>query len=504
MTYYTRTFDKNPGDSANEAELESEFDAVATGFQSVEGDVDNVVRFTNADFTAQTSAANAATRANSVIGFDGSGDLELKASYDTVLSDCQTAQTAAEAAQTAAEAAQTAAETAETNAETAETNAETAQANAETAQANAEAAETNAASAQGYAEEWANTAEDSLVSVAAGGDGATEYSARHWAAKAAAAATAYSADPGIENLLINGDMRFNQRGESYVTADGFPADRWHIGGLGTTWSSQKVQFDHTAHPIASRPDSYVVTAVTAGAGTSDYVLFGQAVEGVRNTAGRTLTLSYWAKANISSLKVAIETQQYMGTGGSAVNIDYQGQQTLTTGWVEYHHTFTLDDLSGATFGTAGTDCLYVFFWLDSGSVFDARNGGMGHQSGNIYIADVRLYFGGQQLDVERRGDAQELAMCQRYYQCSDIDNAGSTINWSGNNTVAVSYFAGRAFAVQMRAIPDVSGSSASASGFSTSINLSASAMGIRDVRASTSGGAGNYFRTHWEAEAEFF
>lgn len=75
---------------------------------------------------------------------------------------------------TAAQAAQTAAETAQTNAETAETNAETAQ--------------TAAEAAQSYAEEWAVKAEDSLVSVPAGGDGATDYSALHWAAKAAASA----------------------------------------------------------------------------------------------------------------------------------------------------------------------------------------------------------------------------------------------------------------------------------------------------------------------------
>lgn len=46
----------------------------------------------------------------------------------------------------------------------------------------------------GYAEEWANKAEDSLVSVAAGGNGTTEYSSLHWAAKASASATAAAAD----------------------------------------------------------------------------------------------------------------------------------------------------------------------------------------------------------------------------------------------------------------------------------------------------------------------
>jgi hypothetical protein len=46
----------------------------------------------------------------------------------------------------------------------------------------------------GYAEEWANKAEDSLVTVAAGGNGTTEYSALHWAAKAALDATSTAAD----------------------------------------------------------------------------------------------------------------------------------------------------------------------------------------------------------------------------------------------------------------------------------------------------------------------
>ena len=62
--------------------------------------------------------------------------------------------------------------------------AASAQAAAEAAQAAAENAQTAAENAQSYAEEWANKAEDSLVSTDAGGDGSTEYSAKHWAAKA--------------------------------------------------------------------------------------------------------------------------------------------------------------------------------------------------------------------------------------------------------------------------------------------------------------------------------
>ena len=54
----------------------------------------------------------------------------------------------------------------------------------------AEAAETGAVAAQGYAEEWAINPEDDAVSVAAGGDNSTTFSALHWAAKAADSATA--------------------------------------------------------------------------------------------------------------------------------------------------------------------------------------------------------------------------------------------------------------------------------------------------------------------------
>lgn len=65
--------------------------------------------------------------------------------------------------------------------------------NLDDAVADAEAAQTAAENAQSYAEEWATRAEDSLIPVAAGGNGTTDYSALHHAAKAEASATAAAA-----------------------------------------------------------------------------------------------------------------------------------------------------------------------------------------------------------------------------------------------------------------------------------------------------------------------
>jgi hypothetical protein len=82
--------------------------------------------------------------------------------------------------------------TAVDDAETAKDGAETAQGLAEDAQADAETAKDAAEDAQGYAQEWANKAVSTPVSVDAGGDGATTYSAKHWATQAQASVTGHA------------------------------------------------------------------------------------------------------------------------------------------------------------------------------------------------------------------------------------------------------------------------------------------------------------------------
>lgn len=121
---------------------------------------------------------------------------DVEAAGTSIVSDAEAARDAALAAQTAAELAETHAETAETNAETAETNAETAEANAEAAQAAAELAETNAETAADLAGRWATEAEDVVVT---GG----EYSAYHWAQKAADFASSGSVDWGSINGTLS-------------------------------------------------------------------------------------------------------------------------------------------------------------------------------------------------------------------------------------------------------------------------------------------------------------
>jgi hypothetical protein len=183
-----------------------------------------------------------------------SGTALTNTSYWKLIVDAvsaSSAQTAAEAAQSAAEDAQGYAEEWAITAEDTlvstdaggngvdEYSALHHAAKAATSASNASTSETNASNAQSYAEEWANAAEDTLVSVAAGGDGSTEYSAKHWAAKAAASADNFddrylgpkSSDPTLDNdgdALTAGDLYFNTTSNEMKVYNG---STWQIAAI---------------------------------------------------------------------------------------------------------------------------------------------------------------------------------------------------------------------------------------------------------------------------------
>ncbi|MCP4340892.1 MAG: hypothetical protein GY799_18880 [Desulfobulbaceae bacterium] len=100
----------------------------------------------------------------------------LGLSYSTAAA-ASAAAAAASAAAAAVSAAAAAADAILTAADVVLTNADVVSTNADVVSTNADVT---------YAAEWAVKAEDSLISVAAGGDGVTDYSSLHWAAKTSA------------------------------------------------------------------------------------------------------------------------------------------------------------------------------------------------------------------------------------------------------------------------------------------------------------------------------
>ncbi len=198
---------------------------------------------------------------------------------------------------------------------------------------------------------------------------------------------------GRKNLIINGGFDVWQRGTSLTSGTAFLADRW-INSVSETQSRQTFtvgQTDVPGNPIYYHRSS---------GGALTFYDTSQRIEDVRLTAGREVTLSYWAKAS-SAVVNYIYTTQIFGTGGSGALGIERGTANITTSWAKYTHTFTVASITGKTVG-AGS-CLRVYAKRTNAA--------------NILvdIANVQLELGSVATDFEHRSYGEELALCQRYY-----------------------------------------------------------------------------------------
>jgi hypothetical protein len=181
-------------------------------------------------------------------------DSGIVSSYAEDANDVEAAKTAAEAAatQAAADAVQTAADRVQTTADASQvstdkatvaadkstvqslastvstntTTTTTKAAEAATSATNAETAQTASEAAQSYAEEWANKAEDSLISAAAGGDEVDDYSAKHFSNKAAASASAASTSETNASDSATEAYNWAQYAENSLVPDGNLVDEY--------------------------------------------------------------------------------------------------------------------------------------------------------------------------------------------------------------------------------------------------------------------------------------
>lgn len=151
-------------------------------FTAIESELNNKVLYRNNPSGEANQMMNSLDmNSNSIINASTIAATDIIVSGTSLATEVAAAAASAAAAlasETAAAASETAAATSETNASTSATAASTAQSVAE--------------DAQSYAEEWATKAEDNLISVSAGGDGSTDYSSLHHAAKSAYSASAAS------------------------------------------------------------------------------------------------------------------------------------------------------------------------------------------------------------------------------------------------------------------------------------------------------------------------
>ena len=222
-----------------------------------------------------------------------------------------------------------------------------------------------------------------------------------------------------KNLIINGDFSIWQRGTSQTSNGYGSVDRWLISTSGgaTTLSRQEHILGQTDVPGARY---FARQAVTTG---SDFLTLAQKIEDVTVTAGKQVTLSFYAKGtNPGGGFYTIFSEQNFGTGGSpSSNILTTISDTLavTSSWVRYEYTFTVDSISGKTLGTNNNHAFTIFFDQGSDTSTDAYT---------LDISNVQLEFGDTATEFEYVHPADQLARCQRYFE---ILGEGPAANFLG-------------------------------------------------------------------------
>jgi hypothetical protein len=209
-----------------------------------------------------------------------------------------------------------------------------------------------------------------------------------------------SAGPLSQNYIINGGFDIWQRGTTFsaVTSVIFTADRFRIAGYsgsGSTFSRQAF----TPGELVANTFGDAQFYLRANS-TNTQVYFDQRIEDVRTLAGQVATLSFWAKA-ASPLTLSSNLFQGFGSGGSSDNVFTSKNNSITTSWQRFTHTFTVPSVSGKTIGAGSfLSPYFVSATLNT----------------NLDIWGVQLEAGSVATPFRRNANSLqgELAACKRY------------------------------------------------------------------------------------------
>ena len=200
------------------------------------------------------------------------------------------------------------------------------------------------------------------------------------------------------NLLMNSDFNIWQRGTNFdagVTAI-YTADRWFRRD-GTNDIVERVALlPVNGDPMQAHYCLQYTRLAFSFASLETYI-----EGGLQATSGKTVTLSYWVRANKNVVSDAnrpiILAQLYSNSVRTNYNL---GNLAVTTDWVKHEHTVTLDALTSINVD------------VDSNL---ALSFGMSAMDAEIQFAQLKLEIGSAATEYEVPDFSTELAKCQRYF-----------------------------------------------------------------------------------------
>lgn len=240
-----------------------------------------------------------------------------------------------------------------------------------------------------------------------------------------------------QNYIINGGFDYWNYATSQTTSGYSSDDRWYNVHSGSTKTHSMVNATDAERALFNS-SKFSRTVVASVAGATNYVIKRQSIENVTKLAGKTITLSFWAKADATK-NICIKLDQLFGTGGipSAYVVDIGTQLVaLTSAWQKKTITIAIPSIVGKTLGTDGvhTSATYITFGFDVGSTYSASYAGMIQQSGTFDIAEVKLEGGSVATPwTPYEGEfGGEVQACQRYYEVLVLTGSTDKPFWQWN------------------------------------------------------------------------
>lgn len=230
---------------------------------------------------------------------------------------------------------------------------------------------------------------------------------------------------GFKNYIINGNFDIWQRGLSQTYTGYGSDDRWFNANAGSTKTHSQIACTDTER-VLFNASKFSRTVVSSVVGAGNFVVKQHLHEDVGILANKTVTLSFWARAD-GNKNISVELSQFFGAFGtpSAQVICIGAQRVaLTTSWQKKTITVTLPSIVGKTFGTDTRHYTELTFWFDAGSAWNLRSATLGQQSGTFDIAQVQLEEGSVATPFENRPIGLELSLCQRYYETRSVNQTG--------------------------------------------------------------------------------
>lgn len=191
------------------------------------------------------------------------------------------------------------------------------------------------------------------------------------------------------NLLINGDFQVWQRGTSFGVPSGFrlTADRWRVNNEGL---SQNII-------VAKEGNSFKFTIQEHTTNSSNIAYYFEK-DFINKFVGEVLTLTVVYKNEFTD-KFTVDVSWFTELDTPSLDVLSTQKISLTDGWIKKIVTFRLNSIS------QNSNSVHMQILRGNGDIF-----------GYHLIKYAKLELGDIATPFSPRSYAEELAMCQRYYQ----------------------------------------------------------------------------------------